>query len=112
MWAQRFLVSVVRYRKSEGWWKDLAFFREQDRIISEEWMPRQHNSQSLVQRAAERTVLPSDNANNALDWNPPTMSKDCVTPITIYQQQRSDEDQQYAVKMSRYKRQKIFHILP
>ena len=32
--------------------------------------------------SAEETVSSSNNANNALDQNPPTMSKDCDTPIT------------------------------
>ena len=52
--------------------------------IPEAWMPtiRQHNNRSPPQRTAEGSVSSSDNANNALDRNPPTMSEVCDTPIT------------------------------
>ena len=43
---------------------------------------RQNSSQSLPQQTAEGTVPSSNNANNALDWNPPTMSEVRDTPIT------------------------------
>ena len=54
--------------------------------IPEAWMPtiRQHtcNSQSLPQWTGERSVSSSDNANNTLDQNPPTMCEVRDTPIT------------------------------
>ena len=54
--------------------------------IPEAWMPtiKQHtcNSQSLPQWTAEGSVSSSDNTNNDLDRNPPTMNKVCDTPIT------------------------------
>ena len=52
--------------------------------IPEAWMPtiRQNSSQLLPQQTAEGTVPSSNNANNALDWNPPTMSEVRDTPIT------------------------------
>ena len=45
--------------------------------ISEAWMPtiRQHDNRPLPQRTAEGSVSSSHNTNNALDRNPPTMSK-------------------------------------
>ena len=52
--------------------------------IPEAWMPtiRQHSSRSLPQRTVEGTGSSSNNTNNALDRNPPTMSQVCDTPIT------------------------------
>ena len=54
--------------------------------IPEAWMPtiKIHtcNSQSLTQWTSEGSVSSSDNTNNALDRNPPTMSKVRDTPIT------------------------------
>ena len=52
--------------------------------IPEAWMPtiRQNSSQSLWQWTTERAVPSSNNTNNALDWNPPTMSEVHDTPIT------------------------------
>ena len=52
--------------------------------IPEAWMPtiRQHSSRSLPQRTTEGTGSSSNNANNALDRNPPTMSQVCDAPIT------------------------------
>ena len=40
------------------------------------------NIQSLPQQTAEGTVSSSYNTNNALDWNPPTMSEVHDTPVT------------------------------
>ena len=51
--------------------------------IPEVWMPAiSHDNQPLPQRTAKGSVSSSHNANNALDRNPPTMSKVCNTPIT------------------------------
>ena len=71
-------------------------------------MIRQHSIQSLPQRTTKGTVSSSNNANNALDRNPPTMSKVCETSITskhggtIVLLSKStlwpDEDLQYAVE--------------
>ena len=51
--------------------------------IPEAWMPtiRQHSSQSLPQLTAEGTVSSSNNTNNTLDQNPPTMSEAHETPV-------------------------------
>lgn len=43
---------------------------------------RQHDNRSQLQRTAEGSFSSSHNANNALDQNPPTMNKDCDTPVT------------------------------
>ena len=54
--------------------------------ISEAWMPtctiRQHNSRSVPQQTAEETLFSSNNASNASNRNPPTISKVRNTPIT------------------------------
>ena len=52
--------------------------------ISEAWMftTRQHDNRPLPQRTTEGSVSSSHKANNALDRNPPNMSKVCDTPIT------------------------------
>ena len=81
-------------------------------MMPDAWMPmiRQHSIQSLPQRTTKGTVYSSNNANNALDRNPPAMSKVCETSITskhggtIVLLSKStlwpDEDLQYAVETS------------
>ena len=58
--------------------------RESGIEIPEAWMPtiRQHKSRSLPLGTTEGSVSSSDNTNNALDWNPPTMSEVRDTPVT------------------------------
>ena len=46
------------------------------------WWVSIHDNQSLPQRTAEGSISSFHNTNNALDRNPPTMSKVCNTPIT------------------------------
>ena len=43
---------------------------------------RQHNSRSVPQQTAEETLFSSNNASNASNRNPPTISKVRNTPIT------------------------------
>ena len=43
---------------------------------------RQHNSRSVPQQTAEETLFYSNNASNASNRNPPTISKVRNTPIT------------------------------
>ena len=60
--------------------------RDSEIEISEAWMPtctiRQHNSRSVPQQTAEETLFSSNNASNASNRNPPTISKVRNTPIT------------------------------
>ena len=60
--------------------------RDSETDISEAWIPtctiRQHNSRSVPQRTAEETLFSSNNASNASNRNPPTISKVRNTPIT------------------------------
>ena len=60
--------------------------RDSEIEISEAWMPtctiRQHNSRSVPQRTAEETLFSSNNAKNASNRNPPTISKVRNKPIT------------------------------
>ena len=53
--------------------------RDSEIEIPKAWMP---SSRSLPQKTAEGTVSSSNNANHALDGNPPIMSDFCDTPIT------------------------------
>ena len=80
--------------------------------IPDAWMLtiRRHSIQSLPQRTTEGIVSSSNKANNALDRNPPTMSKVRDTSITnkhggtIVLLSKStlwpDEDLQYTVETS------------
>ena len=60
--------------------------RDSEIEISEAWMAtctiRQHNSRSVPQQTAEETLFSSNNASNASNRNPPTISKVRNTPIT------------------------------
>ena len=46
------------------------------------WSTHANSIQSLPQQTAVGTVSSSSNTNNALDWNPPTMSEVHDTPVT------------------------------
>ena len=60
--------------------------RDSEIKISEAWILtctiRQHNSRSVPKRTAEETLFYSNNASNASNRNPPTISKVRNTPIT------------------------------
>ena len=66
--------------------------RDSEIEISEAWMPtcttRQHNSRSVPQQTAEETLFSSNNASNASNRNPLTISKVRNTPITEHKQPR------------------------